>query len=438
VAELSSKPPESVTEKQLQLVAAVLAVLEERFSGAMPAVEAKTAENCICPKRQVRTGKAASMAILLWVAALTERMVGPMMRGKRQALTLVFAVVILVGEGGSPLTGPHRLWAGGDGKEGAANRGVPEGLIVWKQAKLVFLTAEGKEIKDVPLPVDRGLVSMAVSPDRKRIAIVANEVPPVDRDGNYMRHVRIWDLAGAGKPSQVDLKAQTLAWTASGNLLVVEAASRKDLQEKKFTTSLVNPTTNKAERLELPAGVQALAAMPDEKSFVARTHDAEKSQSYLDLIGRDGKRIDRMTEVIDREFGFIFRAPVLSPDGSRLLFMDADLKEKLEKDMPRLPQLFVYDIKAKKRVRLADVPLNAFILGYAWSPDSRKVAYAWKRVESGVPIVINSSNKDDPKLNTETESFVVVADANGGNAKTVHSAKGPTGPTITIRDLYWR
>ena len=66
------------------------------------------------------------------------------------------------------------------------------------------------------------------------------------------------------------------------------------------------------------------------------------------------------------------------------------------------------------------------------------MAYAWKRVEPGVPIVSNSSNKDDPKRNTETESFVVVADANGSHAKTVHSAKGPTGPTITIRDLDWR
>jgi hypothetical protein len=90
-------------------------------------------------------------------------------------------------------------------------------------------------------------------------------------------------------------------------------AARKDLKEKKFTTSLVNPTTNKAERLELPAGVQALAAMPDEKSFVAKTYDAKKGQSYLDLIGRDGKRIDRLTEVLDREIGFIFRAPVLRP-----------------------------------------------------------------------------------------------------------------------------
>jgi hypothetical protein len=352
---------------------------------------------------------------------------------------LVIALVTLAGYGGGPLTRPHRLWAGGDSKEATAKGGAPEGLIVWQQEKLVFLTAEGKQIKAVSLPEGaKGLHSLAVSPDRKRVALVASELPPVDRDGKYMRHVLIRELAGAAKLSQLDLKAQNLAWTASGKLLVVEAASRKDLKEKKFTTSLVNPTTHKAERLELSAGVQALAAMPDEKSFVARTYDAEKGQSYLDLIDRDGKRIDRLTEVIDREFGFIFRAPVLAPDGSRLLFMDADLKAKLEEGMPRLTQLFLYDIKAKKRERLADVPLNAFILGYAWSPDSRKVAYAWKRVEPGVPIVSNSSNKDDPKRNTETESFVVVADANGGNAKTVHSAKGPTGPTITIRDLDWR
>jgi hypothetical protein len=45
---------------------------------------------------------------------------------------------------------------------------------------------------------------------------------------------------------------------------------------------------------------------------------------------------------------------------------------------------------------------------------------------------------DDPKLNTETESHLVIAGADGSNAKTLMSAKSNRATTITIGALDWR
>ena len=42
------------------------------------------------------------------------------------------------------------------------------------------------------------------------------------------------------------------------------------------------------------------------------------------------------------------------------------------------------------------------------------------------------------KLNTETESHLMVADADGKNARTVMSAKSNRATTITIGSLDWR
>jgi hypothetical protein len=48
-------------------------------------------------------------------------------------------------------------------------------------------------------------------------------------------------------------------------------------------------------------------------------------------------------------------------------------------------------------------------------------------------LALNTDNMNDPKLNTETESHPMIADADGKNARTVLSEKAPSGPAVTIQ-----
>jgi hypothetical protein len=45
---------------------------------------------------------------------------------------------------------------------------------------------------------------------------------------------------------------------------------------------------------------------------------------------------------------------------------------------------------------------------------------------------------NDPKVNTETESHLIICDASGKNPKTVMSVKAPSAPTITLGGIDWR
>ncbi len=89
-------------------------------------------------------------------------------------------------------------------------------------------------------------------------------------------------------------------------------------------------------------------------------------------------------------------------------------------------------------LRLAGVPDDAYLIGYCWAPDGKRLAYSWVKALPGVPLAVNTDNMNDPKLNTPTESFLTVADADGGNARNVRTGRGDTGPSITLGEVDWR
>jgi Tol biopolymer transport system component len=234
-----------------------------------------------------------------------------------------------------------------------------------------------------------------------------------------------------------------LAWTPEGKLLAVESESMKTMRDRKFTTWLIDVPTREKTKLEVPETAQIFAATPDGKSWIASTYDfAEKRLCHVSISRKDNS-VSQFTQV-----GFGSMSPEqfirlrLSPDGLRFLFLDIDRGEKLAAGMARFPRLYIFDLKTQKRERIADIPLDAFVWEYTWSPDSKKVAYIWKRMEPGVPLAAsldkNGKVKEDPKRDTETETHLNVADATGKNSRTILSAKGQSGPAITMSRLEWR
>jgi RNA polymerase sigma factor (sigma-70 family) len=312
----------------------------------------------------------------------------------------------------------------------------PGRLLLWKETKHILLTPEGKEDGSLDAhPDDRVILHAPVlSPDGKRVAFLANENPPTDSDGNHRRHVYFRDVDGKTPGVKIELTAFTVAWDTDGKALIVtEALPFKEIEKSGTPVWLVDVATKKKTKLDLPKYAIVSAVMPDGKSLVVSLGDFEAKKVHLALVSRDGKDVTKLCELHTED-----PKPRPSPDGKKILFRDLDPDEKLEKDMPRLPRLYVCDVATKKRERLAEVPLNALPMGYCWSPDGKRIAYTWKQVQPGVPLAMNTDNMNDPKINTETESHLVICDANGKNPKTLMSVKAPTAPTITLGEVDWR
>ncbi|HVL12070.1 MAG TPA: sigma-70 family RNA polymerase sigma factor [Gemmata sp.] len=320
-----------------------------------------------------------------------------------------------------------------DEKPRPAAKPGPGRLLVWNATKHVFLTPDGKEDGTLPVHPDKKIVrEHHLSPDGKWVAFIAQEDPPTDDDGHQRYQVFVRTTDGKDDGRTVAVNATSLCWTADGKALVAtEYTPLADLKAGGATHWKIDPATGEKTQLELPKHSQVQAAMPDGKGYLVLLVDFEAKKLHLAVA--DGKDATKLCEV--RNEG---PAPRVSPDGTKVLFQDVDPDDKAEKELRHLPRLFVYDRKAKARTRLAEVPENAYLLGHCWSPDGSKVAYAWKQYRPGVPLAFNTENMNDPKLQTVTESHLVVCDATGENPKTLLSAKAQTAPSITIAGVDWR
>jgi Tol biopolymer transport system component len=88
--------------------------------------------------------------------------------------------------------------------------------------------------------------------------------------------------------------------------------------------------------------------------------------------------------------------------------------------------LAVLDTAAGKVTPVADVPNNGEVWSQCWSPDGKRIAYAWSEVLKGKPVDV---------LDQEIESQVVVCEPDGKNAKVIASEKGRL---VTISGMDWR
>jgi Tol biopolymer transport system component len=340
-------------------------------------------------------------------------------------------------------------------------------ILIWKEGKHVLLSPEGKALEElpanakkvrlltpdgrtveIPFPEKSRLTDPSLSPDGKRVAFIVFEAPPGmevpigrDREFNFLHSVFVCKSDGAGEGLTFKINGQNLVWTPDRKLIVVEANSDKDVRARKFRTWLVDVGTKEKTKLDVPETAQIYCVTPDGKSYIATTYDFDKKQFYLVSISREGNKVSELTPLA---FGIMsptnFIKPRLAPDGSRVLFLDIDKEEKLEEGMRRFPRLYLYDLKTRKREKLADIALDAFIWEYEWAPDSKRVAYVWKRMEPGVPLAnsLGADGKPKEQKAVETETHLNVADPNGKNTKTILSAKGRTGPAITLNGLEWR
>ena len=85
--------------------------------------------------------------------------------------------------------------------------------------------------------------------------------------------------------------------------------------------------------------------------------------------------------------------------------------------------------------RYAEFPENAQALGLAWSPDAKRIAYTWVQLHPELLKKDIISIEDDA---IATEAFLMVADADGKNAKTVSSGKNNRVSHRIFGSIDWR
>jgi hypothetical protein len=93
------------------------------------------------------------------------------------------------------------------------------------------------------------------------------------------------------------------------------------------------------------------------------------------------------------------------------------------------------DVKTKKREALAEFPENGRAWGVAWSPDGKKLAYTWVPLDEEI-LKKNQLGPED--VMKETEGFLIVADADGKNPKTVATDKGRFVLASVFGAIDWR
>src|SRR5262249_7011567 len=155
----------------------------------------------------------------------------------------------------------------------------------------------------------------------------------------------------------------------------------KEPKDVGFATWSVDPESGEKTNLNLPKLALVSATAPDGRAFFGMTFDLDQKKLWLVRITTDDKKVTKLTELQTEGPN-----PRVSPDGGKVLFHDFAPDEKPAKDDHHLRRLYVLDLKTMKRERLAEVPLNALVISYCWSPDGKKVAYVWKQTKPGVPL----------------------------------------------------
>lgn len=131
-----------------------------------------------------------------------------------------------------------------------------------------------------------------------------------------------------------------------------------------------------------------------------------KSHAQMYMVKRDGSEVRRLKHI---EYGL---SGVFSPNGKRILFCGTHRDHGRE-----IQQLYVADITGGKPVRVSQ-ELNGYVAwhwrDYCWSPDGKRVAYVW-----------HNGERDN-----DSETFLMVVNADGTNAEVVFSQKRPVGACI--------
>ena len=354
------------------------------------------------------------------------------------AVGLLASSVLIAGMFGLPQSalarhsGPLREQT--DGKSEPAPKPSATGtLLLARDKDFVALTPEGKQRVEMSAPEHTQSVRQArLSPNGAQAAFVVvrgGQQRGADDDQNAPWPIQvIIRKLGTTKFKAVDFPSLgvDLCWTPDGKQLAVTKLAK----DRSSETVLLDPETGKKEPLNLPAGAKILDWSRDGETFLLIY--PKDNRFRLGLAAKGEKELRELVELKVRLANLSVGR--FSPDGKKVLFTDADPEQKDAYKWNLSSQPHLLDIGSKKRQPLADFPENASCTGIAWSPDGKRVAYICVQLH---PELLKKT-KLGPGDDVETEAFLIVADGDGKNTKTVASEKSNSALGRIFWSIDWR
>jgi RNA polymerase sigma factor (sigma-70 family) len=220
------------------------------------------------------------------------------------------------------------------------------------------------------------------------------------------------------KFEELGIEGHSWCWSPDGRLLAVAT-----FEGENATNWLIDVKTREKSQLRIPPGHVVTDWSPDEKwlltTFLERSEKEITSQ--IVLVQKDGMVSRELTK--PDQGAFLGR---LSPDGKGVLFLAAEKKAKAWS-----PQLHTMNLATLEAKRVSQEQ-NADFFGFCWSPDGKQVAYTWRQKHEG------DSRENNRR---ETESFLVIASADGKNPVTALSERASgvnASVLVTLAEPDWR
>jgi RNA polymerase sigma factor (sigma-70 family) len=301
----------------------------------------------------------------------------------------------------------------------------PNTITFWRDGQMMVIDPDGKNEKAVRGDGEHSPGMGGLSPDGKKVAVLVppDDGTPGEKQASMSLRVRV--LAEKGPGTDLGLVGNSFVWSPDSTEIASTLMSGlPGAVETK--TVVVNVATGKKTTLTLPAGHFVTDWARDGKLLTTRITGTkpDEMKAALCLVNRDGTAEKVLTdEKLFATFGRI------APDGTRVLFTRVPRSKDERENPPKRADLVVFDVATGKTSAVRDVPLNGFIVSFCWSPDGKRIAYVWREIHEGQPAEV---------FDKETESHLVVCDADGRNQKTLVSATGKGQWQITLVGVDWR
>lgn len=301
----------------------------------------------------------------------------------------------------------------------------PNKLLFYRAGHLVTTDPDGTNEKQLidAQKTQFHPTGVSFSPDGTRVCLAHTGGSPAGPKSTIL--VVCLDGKDTGTDHATDVPVLWACWSPDGTrLLVTEAAGAESAQKFEVTHHVIEVTTGKRTRLELPSD-QLIFDWGRDGCFLGMQALLDKETKEPDfrlwVVAPDGKP---KVEIPSTDPAFHPMGGRFSPDGRRVLF---GLERKADKTR-WAHQLAVYDLVSKKTTPVADVPLNAEIQSACWSPDGKQIAWSWHL----------AYDRTQPKAEEqEIEWHVTVCDPDGKNPKTIASEKGKA-REFKIGRVEWR